>query len=464
MIISDEECFLAQEAMRFALGEGMDGVRVTLSKSVSNSLTMLDGEIDNTSRCADSSLTFCLFADSRYGTFSTNRLEMSSLRSFLRKACETVRLMEQDPFRGLPQKERMASDAVTGLEAGLWDGRVLEITPEQRLEAIKSMRLKQLEGCVGLDGEGKTSGGIKWSVASEEDDYADYAEEIYLIDSQGFEGRSLESSVSCSSEVTVLAEDGRRYSAYWWDASAKCGVIHPEVCAATALGKALEKIGPQGIGSGVYRAVVDGNIASKLLSPVIDALGAFSLQQKMSFLVGSKGKKVFSEGLTLTDKAREKGKQGARMFDSEGVATCDRVIIEDGRVKNYFVNTYMSRKMGEAPTVEDISRPVLSAWNGFGKDGEKALTLEDIVRECGEGVLIGEFNGGNCNPVTGDYSFGVAGFVIRGGKVCEPFREMLMTGNIVELWNSLLAVGDDARECGRWKLPTLAFEGVSLNA
>lgn len=86
------------------------------------------------------------------------------------------------------------------------------------------------------------------------------------------------------------------------------------------------------------------------------------------------------------------------------------------------------------------------------------------MRECGEGVLIGEFNGGNCNPVTGDYSFGVAGFVIRGGKVCEPFREMLMTGNIVELWNSLLAVGDDARECGRWKLPTLAFEGVSLNA
>ncbi len=464
MIISDEERSLAREAMRFALGEGMDGVRVTLSKSVSNSLTMLDGEIDNTSRCADSSLTFCLFADSRYGTFSTNRLEMNSLRSFLRKACETVRLMEQDPFRRLPEKERMAKDAVTGLEAELWDGRVLEISPEQRLEAIKSMRLKQLEGSVEVDGAGGNSSEMKWSAASEEDDYADYAEEVYLIDSQGFEGRSLESSISCSSQVTILAEDGRRYSAYWWDASSVCGVIHPEACALTALSRALEKINPKGIESGVYRAVVDGNIASKLLSPVIDALGAFSLQQKMSFLVGSKGKKVFSGGMTLSDKAREKGKQGARMFDSEGVATCDRAIVENGVVKNYFVNTYMSRKMGEAPTVEDISRPVLSAWNGFGKDGEKALTLEDIVRECGEGVLIGEFNGGNCNPVTGDYSFGVAGFVIRGGKVCEPFREMLMTGNIVELWNSLLAVGDDARECGRWKLPTLAFEGVSLNA
>ncbi len=458
MIITEEERLTAQKALQFALSKGADAVRVNLTKSVSNGLSMLDGEIDSTTSCADSSLTFCIFADSRYGTFSTNRLEKNSLEAFLTKACETVRLMEQDPFRGLPRRDRMADDAITGRESGLWDENVLSISPEQRVEAIKSMRLKTLEGKIGGDN------GMGWTVASEEDDYADYAEECYLIDSQGFEGRSFESSVCCSSEVTILAEDGNRLSAYWWDNSHLVGGITPERCSQTSLEKALAKVGPKTLKSGKYKTVVDGNIASKLLTPIVDALNAFSLQQKMSFLEGSRGKKIFSEGLTLTDMARESGKQGARMFDSEGVATSNMPLISRGVVMNYFVNSYMSRKSGEAPTIEDISRPVLSPWNGFGKDGEKALTLEDIVRRCGEGVLIGEFNGGNCNPVTGDYSFGVAGFVIRGGKVCEPFREMLMTGNIVELWNNLLTVGDDARECGRWKLPSLLFEGVRLNA
>ena len=98
------------------------------------------------------------------------------------------------------------------------------------------------------------------------------------------------------------------------------------------------------------------------------------------------------------------------------------------------------------------------------ESGKKVLPLKDILRGTGDGIYVTEFNGGNCNPVTGDYSFGVSGFRFSNGKIGRPFREMLITGNILELWNSLLAVGDDARECGRWRLPTTAFDGVSFSA
>ena len=230
--------------------------------------------------------------------------------------------------------------------------------------------------------------------------------------------------------------------------------------------------------------VVDGNVGSKLLNPIVNALSASGIQQKMSFLCESKGQRIFSEGLTLTDMARERGKAGARLFDSEGVATRNLPLIREGVVENYFVNTYMANKTGLEPTVEDISRPVLGSWcseklaesiagcregeNG-GKPArlecnEKRLTLDDILRGCGDGIYVTEFNGGNCNPVTGDYSFGVSGFRFEGGKLGKPFREMLITGNIPELWNSLLAVGDDARDCGRWRMPTTAFDGVSFSA
>ena len=95
---------------------------------------------------------------------------------------------------------------------------------------------------------------------------------------------------------------------------------------------------------------------------------------------GSAGKRIFPESMTLMDLARTPGRNGSRLFDTEGVATKDAPIIENGVVKQYFVNTYMSAKMGIAPTVEDISRPCLMP---FAKDKslssqEKALSLKDF--------------------------------------------------------------------------------------
>ena len=129
MIITDDERTLARFGMKLAISFGMSGARVTLNKSVSDTCTMLDGEIDKVSRNADRALTFCLFAEGRYGTFSTNRLSKDAVRDFVGKACETVRIMEADPCRTLPAPERLARDAKTGLEAGLWDEMRIEVSP-----------------------------------------------------------------------------------------------------------------------------------------------------------------------------------------------------------------------------------------------------------------------------------------------------------------------------------------------
>ena len=482
MMITDGERQLARTGMREAMEHGMSGARVTLNKSVSDTLTMLDGEIDKVSRCADRSLTFCLFAEGRYGTFSTNRLSVDAVRDFVRKACDTVKVMEADGCRTLPPGERLAEDAKTGFETGLWDRAYMDMSDVKRIELARSMTLREKSGA-------------GWSAVSEENEYTDYIDESFQIDSQGFEGQHHETGFSCSSEITVADSGGRRFSSYWWDSSAFLAEIHPESCAETALRRALSAMNPEPLPGGCYRMVVDGNVGAKLLNPIVSALNASGIQQRMSFLCGCLGKKVFSEGFTLTDMAREKGKAGARMYDSEGVATANRHMIRGGVVENYFVNTYMANKTGLKPTVEDISRPVLGCWLSeklaeriaggcaeriagdlvAGKDGGngggirldcagKRLTLEDILRGCGDGIYVTDFNGGNCNPVTGDYSFGVSGFRFENGKLGKPFREMLITGNIPELWNSLLAVGDDARECGRWRIPTTAFDGVSFSA
>ena len=86
------------------------------------------------------------------------------------------------------------------------------------------------------------------------------------------------------------------------------------------------------------------------------------------------------------------------------------------------------------------------------------------MKLAGNGILVSGFNGGNCNPVTGDFSFGIEGFAFSKGRITHPVREMLITGNIIELWNNLLAAGTDARESARWQIPSLAFDGVSFSA
>ena len=435
--------------------KGAEGVRLSLNKNVMDSCSMLNGELDKVSHSADRSIYLYLYVDGRYGTFSTNRLETEELENFIDKAIVMVKMLGEDRCRRLPDPTRTAKDATGGMELGLYDSHYEGCDSDSRLKKAEEMSiiktLAQSEG---------------YKVLSEECEYAESLDDTLLMDSQGFEGRHTETSFNCFSELTIQDNDGNRYSGYWWEASPHFNVLRLKECSYTALERAVSQIGPRNRRSGRYRMVVDGTVASRLVSPLINALNASAIQQKMSFLEGSMEKKIFSEGLTIMDNARTLGKSGSRMYDSEGVATQNRAIIEHGVVKQYFVSTYMAEKTGFAPTVEDISRPCLSPFMA-GKeltDLEKGVSLKDILTQCGNGIYVTGVNGGNCNPVTGDFSFGIEGFAFSKGKVTHPVKEMLITGNIVELWNSFTAAGTDTRSSSRWQIPTLAFENVSFSA
>jgi PmbA protein len=159
----------------------------------------------------------------------------------------------------------------------------------------------------------------------------------------------------------------------------------------------------------------------------------------------------------MIDDPRRIGENGSRLFDAEGVAATKAPIIEKGIVSEYFVSTYMSNKMGMAPTISNPSRPLLMP---FKVDGGRDAVMEHI----GDGLLITGFNGGNSNPSTGAFSFGVEGFIFRNGKIVHPVREVLLTGNFMDLWNHLEAAGNDPRRCMSKLIPTLAFLNADISA
>ena len=453
-MINANEIQIAKDCISFALKNGADAVRVYLSKSGIDSCNILNGELDKVTHSADRSIYFYLFVDGKYGTYSTNRLIEEELQEFILNGIAMTRMLGEDPCRKLPELCRTANDAKTGREMGLYDESIETCDSESRLE--KAMQMS-------IFGKEQTEG---FSIISEECEYSESYDDSYTADSQGFEGRHSESTFSCFTEITVQAQSGDKYSGFWWDSSCKDNVLQLAECSRIALKKAASQIGPKPRKSGTYKMVVDTSVAARLVSPILTALNASSIQQKMSFLDGAIDTAVFPEELTMMDMPRDFGKNGSRLYDSEGVATVNAPIIENGVVKQYFVNTYNSLKTGISPTVEDASRPYLLPFvkGRTLTDTEKEVSLKDILQLCGNGILVTGFNGGNSNPATGDFSFGIEGFAFSKGKITHPVREMLITGNLMELWNGLIAAGSDMRPSVRWQIGSLAFEKVSFSA
>ena len=435
------------KTLEFALEQGAQQVRLTYSKSVMNLTGILNGEVDKTAYALDQSLQLQLFVDGRFGTFSSNRLEEKELQAFIRSSIDTVRMLEPDENRSLPDPTRLVKDAVTGKELGLYDPSYESLTSARRKEmALGSSfwsRKEELEN--------------GFTVIAEEGEYSDSLFDSITIDSQGLFARHTETSFEIGYEATVEDAHGNHYSNFWWDAAPLLKDLKLDTCSKTAIERASAALFPVEIDSCRTNLIVDSECAGKLVTPLLNALGGFAVQQKNSFLADKLGKKIFPESLSIIDLPRVPGQTGCRLFDSEGVATRDLPVIENGVVKTFFINTYIGHKMGVEPTIEDATRVKLMPVGD-------CITQEELLQKIGDGILVTGFNGGNSNAATGNFSYGIEGFLIRGGKKVHPVREMLITGDFISLWNSLVATAQDARPCMSKLIPTLAFKDVSFSA
>jgi PmbA protein len=136
------------------------------------------------------------------------------------------------------------------------------------------------------------------------------------------------------------------------------------------------------------------------------------------------------------------------------MATEKRSVVEKGILKTYYIDTYYSKKL-------DMEATSGSTTNLVFNPGEK--DLEGLLADINRGILVTGFNGGNSNGATGDFSFGIEGFLVEKGKLVQPVAEMNITGNFKELWHNLVAVGSDLDPSRSWILPSLVFDRVDFS-
>ena len=437
-MITNKQKELAQWAMEYALKNGCQAARLNVYNSSNTSFEIRDMKIDNLQQASENGLSIQLFVDGRYGAISTNRIVKNELESFIRNGIESTRYLAEDPARTLPDASLYYKGG--GADLQLYDKKFPTIQPDDKVALAMSV----CDEIMGKDPH----------VISSNASYSDGENFNYRIASNGFEGESSHSHFSLVAEATIQGEGDARPSAYWYESSLYLGELIKKGIGKKALERALGRLGQKKIASAKMPMVVDFMCAEQLLSPVLSAIEGSSIQQKNSFLLDKLQQKVFNDKMTLIDDPHQIKASGARYFDGEGIATKKRNIFEAGQLNIYFIDTYNSNKLKMPVT---ISSPSILLLPGGAKNAE------GLAQSLDKGILVTGFNGGNCNATTGDFSYGIEGFLIEKGKITQPVYEMNITGNMLTLWSNLLEAGNDARPTSSRRIPSLLFDNVDFS-
>ena len=428
---------LADLVIEHALKSGAQQVSVTIDESRSNNIEIRDQKIDSLKESNQNNLTINLYVDKKFSSHSTNRMKKEELFRFVEEAVVATRYLAEDEFRSLPEPELYYKGS--GPDLNTFDVKLDSVDAKTKIDLAN----QSLNEAYKKDDR----------IISVSSNYYDYISGRVMVTSNGFKGDSRDSGTGLSVSVSLKTDTGRP-SDYWNERAVFFDQLKTVDIGKKALEKAIKKIDPKKIASGKYPVVIDNRVARNIANPVFQALQGASLYQKQSFLIGKENKPVASSLLTVMDDPLIPSGFGSRLFDDEGLMAVKRPVIEKGVLKSYFIDNYYGRKLGMKPTSGGSSNIVVITGT---------RSLDEMIGDIKKGVFITGFIGGNCNGSTGDFSYGIEGFLIQDGKFIHPVNEMNITGNMNDFWFRLIETGNDPNPGSAWRFPSLMFDKVDLS-
>jgi len=436
---TNERIDIARWAMKETINAGANEVASTVSNRRSVEIEFRESKLEKLSESTQNSLTLDIYSDHRYSNHTTNDLRKESLKKFIAEAVAATKYLSRDEYRSLPDNKFYPDNTDSDLK--IMDQSYRDLETARRVQMAREIESAAMEVSDQIISTTAGSGDIYYQTAK--------------VHSNGFAGENQGTIFYAGAEVTVRDGDSGRPED-WYYASTR---YQKDLPAADFLGseaakRALKKVGQKKIGSGKYTMIVENRSGSRLLGTLQQPMSARALQQKSSFLEGKLGKQIASKNLSMIDNPfLEKG-LGSRHFDGEGLAAEKRAMIEKGILRHYYVDDYYGKKLGMMPTSGSSSNILFI----YGK-----RSAEEMIKDLKKGIYITGFIGGNSNSTTGDFSFGVVGQLVENGELTQPINEMNISGNALELWKNLAAVGNDPYPYSSSRIPALMFENVQFS-
>lgn len=436
----DEMLETARSAVKIALAKGAKEASARTYRVREVETTWRDGRLEKVHEATTRGVGLSLYVDGRYASVSSSDLREEALAKFIGDSIALTRALEKDPYRSLPEPKLYEGQAKVDLL--LEDSKYASVNADDRRRIVKE-----------LEAAARAVKGSE-AILSVTTGFSDTLSDTFRVHSNGFEGQRRDTVFYSSAEVSVKDADGRRPEDYAYAGSRFFGELPPVgAIGRDATERALSRLGSKKGETAVLTMAIENRSAGRLVSYLLGPLSAGAIQQKRSFLEGKVGQAIGGPLLTLTDDPLVPKGFGSRLFDGEGIAAKKMPVFESGVLRNFYVDTYYGKKLGIAPTTGGVSN---LAW----KLGAKGP--DELLSDLKEGILVTGFLGGNSNSTTGDFSLGVQGFRVRGGKRAEAIGEMNISGNHMELWKRLAAVGNDPYPYSPLRTPMLVFEGVQF--
>ena len=408
---------IAQKVIESASQAGANQAEVWSYNTIGNSLEVRNGELETLEFNQDSHLGINVYFNQSKGTVSINDLTETAALQGLEAACNIAKHTEPDPYSGLVDKERMATD-FKDLSLDHPD----DLTVEDMLEVAKIAESTALQAEHVKQSEGANF-------------YSHRSLSCYA-NSHGFLGMNRTTRYSLSNVLIGQTDKGMLRDGYYTLGREYGDLLSPSAVGQEASRRIKRKLTQGSCPSGNYPVVFSPEVARGLWSHLLGALKGGALYQRSSFMLDKLGQQVLPQGISITEDPFLLKGLGSSNFDSDGVATQQRTIVDEGVLDGYFLSGYSARRLGLETTgnAGGIHNIIIKS---------DKTALDKILKELGTGLLVTEVMGQGVNIVTGNYSRGASGFWFENGEIKHYVQEITIAGNLEKMFQSIVALGDD---------------------
>lgn len=405
------------DALRLARKAGADEAEVSAHSSQGLSVTARLGDVETLEHMQDRGITVTVLFGQRKGHATSADLREASIESCVKHAVDIARYTQEDSANGLADMNRLATEFP---DLDLWHpspvdaGAAIERVLECEAAGLSFEKITNSEGATFNAGLGLGVYG----------------------NSNGFLGRS--GGTRYSQSCVLLGGEGDSMQRDYSYDSRRCldDLEAPGVTGQEAARRTVRRLGPDQLPTSEMPVLFAPEVAQGLVGHLVGAISGSALYRNASFLKGAVGERLFPGWLNILERPRLKRGAGSAAFDSEGVATRERNIVGAGVLEGYVLSSYSARRLGLETTGNAGGvRNLLLEPGGEG--------FENLLEQMGDGFYVTEVMGQGVSMVTGDYSRGASGFLVRNGEIACPVDQVTIAGNLKEMFLNITAAGND---------------------
>ena len=434
---------LLSDLIAKAKAAGADAADAVLAAGTSFSVSRRLGQTEHVERAEGRDLGLRVFIGQRAAMVSSSSVDPAGFQALVDRAVAMARVIPEDKYAGLADTARQPDP----------DNLDLDDPSEPSAEALIERASRAEEALLAVQGVTNSEGA----------DAGFSRSEVVLVTSAGFAGRRTGTGHSISASALAGSGTAMQRDYDYHSVAHLSDLDDPTAIGRSAGERAVRRLDPIRPQTAKLPVIFDPRVAGGLIGHLTGAINGASVARGTTFLKDKLHQRIFAPGIFIHDDPRRVRGPRSKVFDGEGTPTRARALIEDGVLTTWLLDSRSARQLGLVSTGHAArgtgGPPSPSATNLYMAPGK--LSPAELMADIKLGLYITELIGMGVNGLTGDYSRGAAGFMIRHGVLAEPVAEITIAGHLTDMFASLTPASDLVFRRGT-DSPTVRVEGLTM--